>query len=406
VEAGTVPKRDLAVLYLAMLVSRVGFGVIIIVFPFYISRSSDISVAVALALYPILEAATALPMGRLCDMRGRKNTFVISLGFMAALMASIGLTRNIYGVASIHALMGVSAAGVTVSTLTMITDLTAERNRGAGMGTFDFMNVGGYAVGLLLGSRLDAAFSTDLSIAFYVTGVVVAAAFVVALAALREPPHVARGRDLSLNPLKALDAKAKAILPIWLGVTVILGVAFFLPRAFERAGIGGSMTAEILVAGVLVLGMGAVGFGALSDVIGRMKVLLIGVIGLFGLLASLGVSLHVGLEGLMRSLPVIGVFALATSALVPTILATAGDRAAQGRRGSAMGLYSVMLGGGTAVGTLAAGVAHRASGLMGIIEVAAFVFAAACLASLLLWVRVPKLEPGKAAQSAQNDSNA
>jgi MFS family permease len=399
VEAGTVPKRDLAVLYLAMLVSRVGFGVIIILFPLYISKSTDISVAVALALYPTLEAATALPMGRLCDTRGRRKIFIISLGFMAVLMASIGLTRNIYGVASIHALMGVGAAGVTVSTLTMITDLTGVRNRGAGMGTFDFMNVGGYAVGLLLGSRLDAAFSTNLSIAFCATGVVVAAAFSVALLVLKEPPHMARGGDLSLNPLKALDARAKAILPIWLGVTVILGVVFFLPKAFEGLGIGGSMTAEILLAGILVLGMGAVGFGALSDVIGRMKVLLIGVVGLFGLLASLGVSLHVGFQGLTRNLPVIGVFALATSALVPTILAAVGDRAAQGRRGSAMGLYSVMLSGGTAVGTLVAGVAHHAEGLMGILEAAAIVFTAACLASLLLWIRAPKAEPRKAEQS-------
>jgi MFS family permease len=187
-----VPKRDLAVLYLAILVSRVGFGVIIIVFPFYTSRASDISVAVALALYPILEAATAVPMGRLCDMRGRKKILVSSLGFVAVMMASIGLTKNIHTVASIHELMRVGAAGVTVSTLTMITDLTAERNRGAGMGVFDFMNVGRYAVGLLLGSRLDVEFSANLSTAFYLIGVVVAAAFAVALLTLKEPPHVAR----------------------------------------------------------------------------------------------------------------------------------------------------------------------------------------------------------------------
>jgi MFS family permease len=202
---------------------------------------------------------------------------------------------------------------------------------------------------------------------------------------------------LSLNPLKALDARSKAILPIWLGVTVILGVAFFLPRAFARIGIGGGLIGEILMAGVLVMEMGAVGFGALFDVIGRTKVLLIGVVGLSGLLASVGISSSGGFAGLTRSLPVIGVFAIATSAIVPTILATVGDRAAQRGRGSAMGLYSMMLSGGTAIGTLAAGVAHRASGLTGILEVASFVFAVACLVSLILWIRIPKAEPGKSA---------
>jgi len=400
VRARAIPTRDLAVLYLAMLVSRVGFGVIIIVFPFYISRSSDLTVAIALALYPILEAATALPIGRLCDTRGRKRIFVASLGFMALMMASIGLTKSIYSVASIHALMGVGAAGVTVSTLTMVTDLTGEGNRGAGMGAFDFMNVGGYAVGLVLGSRLEARFSADLSYAFYATGIMVAAAFVIALLTLKEPPHPTRGGDLSLNPLKAIDLRAKAFLPIWLGVTIMLGIVFFLPRALQGVGVGGGTTAGVLVTGVLVLGMGAVGFGALSDVIGRTKVLLIGVVGLFGLLITLEVSFSAGTVGLLRNLFAICVCALATSALVPSILATAGDRALVERRGSAMGLYSVMLSGGTAVGTIVAGLAHRASGLRGIFEVAIVVFAIACVASLLLWLLSLSREPSRPKRSS------
>jgi hypothetical protein len=64
-----------------------------------------------------------------------------------------------------------------------------------------------------------------------------------------------------------------------------------------------------------------------------------------------------------------------------------------------MGLYRVMLSGGTAVGTLVAGLAHHAEGLIGILEAAAIVFTAACLASLLLWIRAPKAEPSKVEQS-------
>ena len=45
--------------------------------------------------------------------------------------------------------MGFSAAAVTVSTLTMITDLTKKSYRGAGMGIFDLANIGGYAGGIL-----------------------------------------------------------------------------------------------------------------------------------------------------------------------------------------------------------------------------------------------------------------
>ena len=85
-EARTVLGKDIAILYLAMFVSRVGFGVIIVLFPFYIARASDIGTAVSLALYPALEAFSAVPMGRLCDTRQRKVIFVFALGYMAALM--------------------------------------------------------------------------------------------------------------------------------------------------------------------------------------------------------------------------------------------------------------------------------------------------------------------------------
>jgi MFS family permease len=388
VEAIPGVKRELVVLYLSMLASRVGFGVIIIIFPSYISGASDIAVAGALALYPLMEAATALPAGRLCDTRGRKTIFIASLGFMALLIGLIGLTRNIYAVASIHAVMGVGAAGVTVSTLTMVTDLTGKSNRGAGMGTFDFANVGGYALGLVLGSRLEPFFSWSLGLAFIVTGLGVAMAFAVSALIIKEPPHPQGVVSKSLNPLKALDARAKTTLPIWLGVTALLGMVFFLPRAFSRAGIGGASTAGLLVVGVVILGLGAIGFGALSDRIGRGKVMLIGIFGLLGLLIALSLSFGEGLLSVMRNLLVLGPLALMTSALVPTILATVGDGAMLERRGSAMGLYSVMLSGGSAVGTLVAGFAHSAGGLAGIFEASALIFSVACALSLILWLRI------------------
>jgi MFS family permease len=394
VEGPKPPKRDFAVLYLALLTSRIGFGVIIILFPSYITGASDISAAVALALYPMAEAVAALPIGRYCDTGGRKVVFMVALGYIAVLMLAIGLTRNYYVVSSIHALMGIGAAGVTVASLTMVTDLTETRNRGRGMGAFDFSNVGGYALGLVIGGVvLKPAFSEDLGSAFFVTGLMVAAAFVVARFVLEEPAHPKRATDRSLNPFKALDPMAEAVLPIWLGVTVLLGMVFFLPRAFSGAGFGGGLTALIFVVGLAVLGAGAVGFGALSDVVGRGKVMLIGVSGLFGLLLSLAVSFADGYHSFYRSLPLVGLFALLTSALVPTILATAGDRAAADRRGSAMGLYSVMLSGGTAVGTLVAGAVHSASGLTGIFEAAVVLFTVACLGSLALWLRARAKAP-------------
>lgn len=380
-------KRELGVLYVSVFASRVGFGVIILLFPYYISRATDIEAAVSLALYPLLEAVTALFVGRLCDTRGRRAVFLISVGYVAALLASIGLTTNLYVVSSIHALLGIGAAGVTVATLTMVTDLTGASNRGKGMGAFDFANVGGYAAGLLVGTGLRSFFADALGEAFFATGAVVGVAFLLGFAVLKETPHPPREEDRSLNPFKAIDRETSVTLPVWFGVTILLGMVFFLPRAFTGVSIGGGQTALIFIAGLLVLGVGAVGFGALSDKYGRGKVLVVGIAGLYGLLFSLLISFDQGGNGLYRNFPEIGLFAILTSALVPTILATVGDRAVVQRRGSAMGLYSVMISGGTAVGTLVAGLAHTRSGLPGIIEAGIVLFTLACIVSLLLWTR-------------------
>ncbi len=381
-----VGRRDLPVLYLSMIVTRVGFGVIIIIFPSYIFRSSDIAVAFALALYPIFEAFASVPMGRFCDTVGRKRVFVVALAVMATLTASIGLTRDIYLISALHALMGICAAGITIASLTMITDLTSVRNRGVGMGAFDFANIGGYAVGVLGGGALHSIFQADLGFAFLVTGGAIASAFVFALVTLREPPHEREAGKLEFNPFRALDSHTRAILPIWLSLTALIGIVFFLPRALTVLGISSGTTANLLFLGIAALGVGSIGFGALSDRIGREKVMVIGVFGLFGLLITLSYAVGNGLsqDRLLGSLPLIAPFALATAALVPSILATVGDRARETRRGSAMGLYGVMLSGGIAFGTLVAGLAHAVGGLPGILYSGAVVFLAASILSLFL----------------------
>ncbi len=382
--------RDLVLLYLSMGVTRIGFGVIIILFPSYLLGATDVELAVALALYPVFEAFSAIPMGRYCDTRGRKRVFVLSLGYVALLTAAIGITRNLYLVATIHALIGVGAAGITVSSLTMITDLTNVGNRGKGMGLFDFSNIGGYAAGVLVGGALNAYFASGLGYAFAATGGAIAIALLVSTLLLKEPPHQIGGGRVVLNPLKALDASTKAILPVWLALTAMIGIAFYLPRALGHLGLETTTTSYVLFIGVVGLGLGSVGFGALSDKLGRGRVLFIGVIGLFGLLISLALALQgsANVDNIAHYVYFIAPFALASSALVPSVLATVGDRARQEMRGSAMGLYSVMLSGGIAVGTLVAGYAHSMGGLQAILYAGAVLFLAACLASLFLIRRV------------------
>jgi MFS family permease len=388
----SLPQRQFIALYLTMVITRISFGVIIIIFPSYVLAANVLTVAIALALYPAMEAISAVPLGRLCDVRGRKHVFLVSLSSMALLTGLIGFTRSVYIISLIHAFMGVAAAGITVSSLTMITDLTIAENRGAGMGFFDSANIGGYAIGLFAGGRLYNAFESTLGYAFFITAAALVLSFMVSFVLLGEQRYVA-DRTRSLNPLKALDARTKAILPLWLSVTILIGIVFFLPKALGELGVRATLTSDLLSLGIVVLGIGSIGFGALSDKLGREKTMLIGIVGLLGLLISLALLAGGTPSGskFIQRWYLIGLFGLATSALVPSMLAAVGDRAKEHLRGSAMGLYSLMLSAGIAAGNLVAGFADSFGGLLAILYVGAAIFIIACSISFVLLRRVERL---------------
>jgi MFS family permease len=390
-------RRELLLLYASMSVARIGFGVMIILFPSYLARSSNISLAVVLALYPLTEAATAVPLGILCDRHGRRKVFLGGLGLMGLLIVCVAATQNVFLVAGLHALMGLAAAAIAVSSLTMITDLTNAGNRGKGMGTFDFSNIGGYAGGLLVGGWLSEAFKSNLSVAFLVTGSVMLVALGISFFLLKEPVHVSDElrATISLNPFAGMDQRTKAILPIWLSLTSLIGIVFFLPRALRTVGVHETVTGVLLFAGIMVIGIGSIGFGALSDRLGREKTMAIGAAGLFGLLVGLGLlfqNIGSGLN-IIRFLPILGPAGIATSALVPSVLAAVGDRAKEGKKGATMGLYSLMLSLGIALGELLAGFASVLGGLPTVLYGGSIIFLVASVLTFFLLWRVRKSEP-------------
>src|SRR5947209_17518669 len=158
----------LSLLYVSVFLTRIGFGSILVIFPYYLNipLTNSSLAGIIIALYPAVEGFSALPVGTFVDLRGRRRAFVAGMAMISILTFLIGLSNNLFLVGGAHALEGLAAAMVTVASLTMITDLTVKENRGAGMGGFDLANLAGYGAGMLLGLGFLHIFAENLGYSF------------------------------------------------------------------------------------------------------------------------------------------------------------------------------------------------------------------------------------------------
>ena len=345
--------RMILYLYLAVFLTRIGFGSITILFPLYLPTGA-FQVGLILALYPIAEAVSAMPIGRLADKVSRKRLHLAGMGTITVLTAAIGFTRNLLDVSILHALMGISAAMAAVTSLTLLGDATKQTSRGTKMGGFDLANLGGYGLGFGLGSLLvNEFYKSDfgLSEAFWVTSGIFFVTSILATKFLVEPVRSFELHQPSARHRK-LGSKIRPVLPVWLGQTIVLGMYFLLPKAFQTTSF--TVTREVLIfLGAIggLFALGAIVFGHISDKVGRTKIMIMGAIGELGFLILFGWSFPNFLNYALFLAPL---FFMA-SAIAPAILSYISDVSGKARRGSANGIYSVVLSVGMAVGNILGG---------------------------------------------------
>lgn len=346
--------RTILYLYMAVFLTRIGFGSITILFPLYLPAGA-FQVGIILALYPIAEALSAMPIGRLADRVSRKRLHLAGMISITILTAAIGFTRNLLDVSILHALMGISAALAAVTSLTLLGDATKQTNRGTKMGGFDLANLGGYGLGFGVGSILVTEFLNrspyGLSYAFWATSGLFLFTSLLATRFLIEPV-----KSIEINQpgirRKNIGAKIRPVIPVWLGQTIVLGMYFLLPKAFQQSSF--TVTRETLIfLGVIggLFAVGAILFGHISDKVGRTKIMVLGAIGELGFLCLFGWSFPNFLKYQLYLAPL---FFLA-SAIAPAILSYISDVSGRARRGSANGIYSVVLSAGMAVGNILGG---------------------------------------------------
>ncbi len=157
---GILSKEYLAVVYLAVIMAVRMLGLFMIL-PVFALHSSDYLYAnaqlmgIALGVYGLTQGILQIPFGLLSDYTGRR--LMITLGLALFIFGSIyaALAHTIYDLIIGRALQGGGAIGSTL--LATVADLTRDENRSKAMAIMGLSIGGAFAVAMVLGPLLDAA---------------------------------------------------------------------------------------------------------------------------------------------------------------------------------------------------------------------------------------------------------
>ncbi len=341
-------------LYVAIFLMRFSFGLVIFTLPIYLPSHefSNLAVGIVVASYPVAETFSGPLFGILSDRYGRTRWIYIGLTTSTVTLFAFTLSRNLVYLFIVHAIEGLAAAMIVVSSLAMVTDVSTVSNRGREMGFYDFANLGGYVVGILMAGLLARGIS--MRAPFYFGSILAAIGAIFSYVYVKEK-GIPEGHSV-LSPIQTMrllfsKRRSAAMFPIWLAVTTFIGMALtFGPR------LGPSLllSSFLLAGGVFVLAFTQPFFGRLSDKYGRNKLMMLGMLSLVGLLVTAITAVR-DPSRLYFVAPLLAVFGLGSFAFAPAALASLGDLAPSGGRGTTMGVYSVVISLGTIIGPLLGG---------------------------------------------------
>jgi multidrug resistance protein len=352
-------------LALSLSILQIGFGIVTPIFPFYIVElgvgATELGVlAASFALTRILLAG---PLGGLSDRVGRKKVLLAALAGFAISNLIYAYANSILVMIIARALEGGISAGFYPAANAFVSDMTTPENRGAAMGYLSMGNMVGFVVGPSLGGVLAEFLGIRLPF------VVAAAASLVTLIILNlivhEPVRRTSQSDLEKHrvPVREVFSKnAKAYSA--LGVTMfanmfaigILEVAFMLDAVQRYAFTPLEIGLFFGILGVIVI-IGNIGFGKMSDRIGRKWLITIG-----SLVAALSLYFFMIASGDVDFYVAGAILGVAISMRGPTIQAMIADLSDARAYGSVMGTFGAISNSAYVVGPILGGVMFDTSG--------------------------------------------
>ena len=350
-------------LFLAALANVIGLGVIVPLLPFYAGEAgaSPAQVAWLFAVFSLAQFATAPLWGRLSDRVGRKPVIAISFG--GSVLAYIWLAQadGLVAIFLARAFAGVMNGWLATSQA-YIADTTTPERRARGMGMLGAAFGVGFVIGPALGGYLVGGGAPNFELPMMIAAAGSGVAFLIALAALREP-----ARQQTAADAQTTLAQAIAGAPLVVGLIGFTFCVFFVFAGMES-------TFAVWTDAVLGMGPRDVGYylsfagicgtivqawlvGRMAAWIGEAKVLVLALIVLAG-----GLALLPAAETPPMLLPAIALLAFGFGLANPSLLSLISREAPGDLRGAAMGFNQSSASLGRILGPSWAGLAYGVLG--------------------------------------------
>lgn len=269
-----------------------GFMMLLPLLPEYADQLgfSEYEIGLLVAAFFFGRVLFQFPLGVLSDYVGRRGIMSASLLLFAVITAAFALTTDAFLMIILRLMQGVAASGFTVGSQSYINDRTPTEFRGLANGVISSAINIGVIAGPILGATLSQGFSYQTP--FLVAGVLGAVCFVISLAIPHMDIGQARAKSGKLIPLRdrfrrimscALSRSSLSL--SFIHFLVMMAIAIFLTSA-------PILTAEVLdwsisdIAIAFAIGGAAAAIsspflGRLADHIGRIRVLVLGLVSLF-----------------------------------------------------------------------------------------------------------------------------
>jgi len=352
-------------LALSLSILQIGFGIVTPIFPFYIVELGvgATELGVLAASFAFTRILLAGPLGGLSDRVGRKRVLLAALAGFAVSNVIYAFANSIIVMIIARALEGGISAGFYPAANAFVSDMTTPENRGTAMGYLSMGNMVGFVVGPSLGGVL--AEFLGIRLPFIVAAVASLVTLVILNLIVREPERLTSQSDLEKHrvPVREVfskNAKAYSALGITMFANMfaigILEVAFMLD-AVQRYGFSPLEIGLFFgILGVIVI-IGNIGFGKISDRIGRKWLITTG-----SLVAALSLYFFMIASGTVDFYLAGAILGVAISMRGPTIQAMIADLSDARAYGSVMGTFGAISNSAYVIGPILGGVMFDTSG--------------------------------------------